>query len=328
MRIHSLLYLYLPHQIDMRPILCQLLYRHNTLLHRHTQHNMLLHPILSCTIMVIMATDTEFKRSHLRKRPHALLVTSNRPYATFSPFSFPHLQFDSPFRQGSMFGQSQSSQDLHSQYGGLFYSAAPSSSSMVGSTPFFPVLHDSYHSSNHPTSAVALASYPHGRNEAAHNLRHAFTAPTSPSIPVPFAYNANEDDDMNGSALPTSFPSIKSILEEDTVDPKGLLGSSSSSVTPFVTSPTSRSRSDDNQSVTSQSSADSSPVFRTMKSFQTVSSPTSPLHLTLHSEPCDKYTQSTTSRLFGSHMSHMMHDDSDSPFTTDFSSSEEEAFSH
>lgn len=217
------------------------------------------------------------------------------------------LQVDSPFlpRQAGAFGYNQ---DVQAQYGGLFYSAAPSS--MVGRAP--------------PSSRVSKLSLSHAA--AGHSslrrqtqLQSSVTAPTTPSTAISF--NLKNQEDAFGSALGFLDSFLPSVLDRDRRDAHAvgehasLLASSSSS--PYTSS---NSHSGDD-TFSPFSSTQSSPRLRDAKLFENASSSIEmmPNSVSFNLKP-------GANRFFGSYQSQAMHEDSDSAFTTDFSSSEDEAF--
>lgn len=201
-----------------------------------------------------------------------------------------------------MFG---SGNDLHSQYGGLFYSNAASSSMVGPPHSSSPSLSQRSHSlRTAPAKKQLQQAYP-------------FTAPTTPSTAISFNLKGQEDGMHSGdAAFFSSFPSEHAQKETQSIDPRDLLACPSP---PFSSPPSSHSISDENDTFSSFSSHTSSPAMRATKLFdhRTPSSELNTQHETRPKQP-------STNRFFGSHQSQVMHEDSDSPFTTDFSSSEDE----
>jgi hypothetical protein len=208
------------------------------------------------------------------------------------------IQLDAPFRQNGLFGHTQ---DLQAQYGGLFYSAA-SSSHMVGMTPLSPTF-----ASSIPPSSKALE----GESQA-------WTAPMTPSRHVyARALSENGGNYNDSSAFLSSFPVVPG-QNESRLNASRLHGSSS----PCPTSPSSHSRCDDTYS---SSSIHSSPLMT--PETKSVDIGVAPWQLWSQSSAQPSNLKTASNRLFGNHPSYVMHDDSDSPFTTDISSSEDESSS-
>lgn len=220
------------------------------------------------------------------------------------------LQVDSPFlpRQAGAFGYGQ---DVQAQYGGLFYSAAPSS--MVGRAP-----------PSSRVSKLSLSHAPAGHSSLKRQMQFqsSMTEPSTPSTAISF--NLKNQADAFGSALGFLDSPTPSVLDRDHRDAyavdehASLLASSSSS--PFTSSVSSNSHSGDD-TFSPFSSTQSSPHLRDAKLLKPASSSIemTPNSVSFNLKP-------TANRFFGSYQSQAMHEDSDSAFTTDFSSSEDEAF--
>lgn len=213
---------------------------------------------------------------------------------------------DTGFRPAGFFA---SGNDLQAQYGGLFYSAA--SSNMVGLTRSL--------SSPSPTTN-GTASCEHASTYGAPREQHQppFTVPTTPSTALNFNVRGQDmsiPEDSTPFFIPF-LPDLDSKIRSSAIDTRDLLSSYPS----YPSSPSGQSHSDDNTTFSPFSSNATSPSLHDVKIFGTGASPLEPK---LYPEP-QPAKQSISNRFFGAHHSQLMDEDSDSPFTTDFSSSEDE----
>lgn len=216
------------------------------------------------------------------------------------------IQFDSPFHFRST-GSFGSGQDLQAQYGGLFYSAA--SSSMVGAA-----LKYSPPSKPSPLRTSLKSAVVKQRQQ-----QRPLTAPTTPSTALSFNMKQQEDASDSSASFLDPFPSSSTLDDHKgslVVNGRNLLAPPS----PYTSSISSSSHSDD-CTFSPISSTQSSPRLHDANNLE--SDCTS---LRMESHPIPSNSKPATNRFFGAHHSQIMHEDSDSPFTTDFSSSEDEAF--